>query len=452
MASISALGIGSGMDLNGLLDQLAAAERQKLQPITLQKQVQQAKISAYGRIESALSSFQTAADKLGKAETFQGVKSTTAGASVTAAASATAPIGTYQINVIDKAQNYSIATAGVADLTSNLGAGELNFTFGDGETLNVSISAGSSSLSDIRDAINAANGGVQASIVNDGSGTPYRLVLASSQTGTDAAISSIDFGDLGTELSLDGLTERTAQNALVNVNGIVITSQTNRVEGAIQGVTLDLQEEGSSTVSIARDNEQTEEAVKNFVTRYNNLQSVIGELTRFGGEGGNNGQLLGDATLRTVQSRMRNIISSGVEDGNFRNLRDVGIDIGVDGRLTLDESKLSALTANNMVDLKTFFAGTSEGGGLTGKIDVSISQLLQDNGPIKNTKKGLEASIKRLDDRFLRMEETIGATIARYRTQFSQLDSMIANMNSTSDYLMQQFDIMNAQLGRGNRR
>ncbi|MFU8783894.1 flagellar filament capping protein FliD [Aliidiomarina sp.] len=448
MASISALGIGSGMDLNGLLDQLAAAERQKLQPITQQKQLQQAKISAYGRIENALSSFQEAAAKLNKAATFQGVASTASGSAVTVAASPTAPIGTYTVNVLDRAEAYSVATTGVADQNANLGGGNLSFTLGNGDTLDVAIDPEQSSLVDIRNAINNANGGVQASIVNDGSGTPYRLVMSSTATGTDAGITNIDFGALGGELTLDLATEQEAQNAMLNVNGINITSQSNRVEGAIQGVTLDLQEQGSSTVSITRDAELTETAIKEFVEKYNNLQTVIGDLTRFGGEGGTNGSLLGDSTLRTVQSRMRSIMGSGVEDGNMRMLRDVGIDLGLDGKLTLNESKLAELAGSNMTDLATFFAGTSAEGGLSGKIDVSIKQLLQDNGPIKNTTKGLQDSMRRLDDRFMRMEESIDKTIDRFRTQFARLDSMVANMNSTSMYLTQQFDILNAQLGR----
>ncbi|RUO36045.1 flagellar hook protein [Aliidiomarina shirensis] len=448
MASISALGIGSGMDLNGLLDQLAAAERQKLQPITQQKQAQQAKISAYGRLESALSTFQDAAAKLNKPETFQGVSSAVAGSSVSAAASSTAPIGSYQVNVIDRAEAYSVATNGVASQTDNLGGGTISFSLGNGDTFAVDIDPAQSSLQNIRDAINASDGGVQASIVNDGSGTPYRLVVSSLETGTDAAVTNIDFGTLGAELTLDAATEQQAQNAMLNVNGITITSQSNRVEGAIQGVTLDLQEEGSSTVSITRDNELTQEAVTEFVEKYNNLQSVIGELTAFGGEGGNNGQLLGDSTLRTVQQRMRSIMGEGVEEGNARMLRDIGIELELDGTLTLDEAKLSDLTANNMNDLSTFFAGTTADGGLSGKIDLSISQLLQSDGPIKNTTQGLEASIGRLDDRFMRMEESIEKTIDRYRSQFAQLDSMIANMNSTSNYLMQQFDMLNAQMGQ----
>lgn len=450
MASISVLGIGSGMDLNGLLDQLKAAERQKLQPIVQQKQVNQAKISGYGKIESALSAFQDAVKKLNDPATFRGVQSSVAGSSVLAAASSSAPTGSYAVNVTSRAQSYSIATQGVADKAAQLGGGMVSFTFGNGETLDIEIDPTRSSLEQVRDAINRANGGVQASIVNDGSAEPHRLVFSSTTTGTDAGITSIDFtGDLAAAMpAMDTATEIQAQNASLTVNGIGITSQTNRVEGAIQGVTLDLQELGASTVEVGRDSELTETAVKDFVKAYNNLQSTMADLTRFGGEGGVSGQLLGDPALRTIQQRLRNVMAGGVEDGAMRMLRDAGIELEIDGKLKLDESKLSELTANRMVDLQNFFAGANTAGGLSGALNTSIEQLLRDDGPLKNSKSGLEANNRRLDDRFSRMEESIDKTIDRYRNQFAQLDNMVARMNSTSAYLMQQFDIMNAQLAR----
>lgn len=449
MASISVLGIGSGMDLNGLLDQLKAAERQKLQPIAQQKQVQQAKISAYGKLESALTNFREAAAKLNQSATFQGVSSQVSGSAVKAAASSTAPVGTFQVNVTQRAQAYSVATAGVADQSANLGGGSIDFTLGNGDSVSIAIDPEKSSLTDIRNAINQSNSGVQASIVNDGSGTPYRLVMASTQTGTEAGITAIDFGgDLNGQLNLDANTEIEARNAQLNVNGVAITSQSNRVEGAIQGVTLDLEELGAATVNVTRDTELTTGAIKDFVKSYNTLQKTMADLTRFGGEGGANGELLGDSTLRMVQQRLRSVMSSGVAEGDLRMLRDVGIDMKLDGTLELNEAKLGELTGSNMTALTAFFTGTSADTGLAGKLNSSVGLLLQSDGPIKNSTQGLQDSMRRLDLRFERMEDSIDRTIERYRTQFSQLDTMVARMNSTSSYLMQQFDIMNAQLGR----
>ena len=173
MATITALGIGSGLDLTGLLDQLEAAERQKLVPIAQQKQSYQSKISAYGVLQNALNQFQTAADKLKDGQLFSAVKSSVTGSSVTAASSSDAAAGVYQVNVERLATHYSVATEGVDDKSKPLGAGTISFTFpgaeGEGGSAKpVVIEEGKTSLEDIRNAINAADIGVSASIVNDG--------------------------------------------------------------------------------------------------------------------------------------------------------------------------------------------------------------------------------------------------------------------------------------------
>lgn len=449
MATISALGVGSGMDLNGLLDQLQQAERQRLQPLTQQKESHQAKISAYGRLEGALSQFQSSVNALKDASLFQSNKSSVSGSSVTAAAGADAQAGTYSVNVSQLARAYSVATGGVAERDSNLGAGSVSFTLGNGDEFSVNVDAQNSSLESIRDAINESDSGVRASIVNDGSGTPHRLVFNSTETGSDAAITDIQFGgDLAAELAVDNTTEVTARNASLTINGINVTSQTNRVEGAIQDVTLNLDEEGESTVSVERDIEGGKKAVNDFVKAFNSLQSTMSNMTRFNSETGESGALLGDNALRRVQSELRNVLGSAVEGNDLRMLSDLGISRQLNGTLEVDEARLDDVVANNLSGVTGFFAGTESSDGLGAMLSGSLENILDKNGPIATATDGLKSMIERLDERYMRMERNIDSTIDRYRTQFSQLDSMIANMNSTSSYLMQQFDAMNAQLGR----
>ncbi|MFB8828975.1 flagellar filament capping protein FliD [Azotobacter sp. CWF10] len=156
--------------------------------------------------------------------------------------------GSYQVQVTQLAQAHSLATTGVADKTTALGAGTLTITSGE-ETLTISVSAGSNSLEGIRDAINAKKGGVTASIVNDGSGTPWRLALTAKSAGTESAmtVSFADGGSGGDQLNTlfnpynadtnaSGYKETAAaKNAQLTVNGLAITSQSNTVEGALQG-------------------------------------------------------------------------------------------------------------------------------------------------------------------------------------------------------------------------
>ncbi|RDB42731.1 flagellar filament capping protein FliD [Halomonas sp. DQ26W] len=453
MTTITSLGIGSGLDLNGLLDQLNVAERGKLEPIKLQQKSHQARISAYGKLQGVLATFQSAATKLNDAKFFQSVGSSVTGSGVKAAAGADAQPGRFDVAVTQLARAQSIASVGVADREEQLGAGTISLKLGNGEPLSIILEPGKSSLNDIRNAINESKSGVTASIVNDGSGEPYRLVITSDKTGTESAveIDSIE-GDLAGKLAFAVEPVVTAQDAQLKVNGIDIVSQSNQVKGAIQGVTLDLTEttaEGSSvTVVVERNTLAIREAVSGFVKAYNDMRGTISGLTKFNADTGDAGELLGDSTLRTVENRMRSVLNGGVGEGELRMLSDLGIKLQRDGTLKLDEDRLSDIVANQPGALSAFFAGQDKAGGMAGKLNQSLDQMLGDRGLLNNAKRGLESRLSSLADRFERMERSIEKTIDRYRIQFGQLDSMIATMNQTSDYLFQQFDMMNAQLGR----
>ncbi|MCX2802158.1 flagellar filament capping protein FliD [Microbulbifer thermotolerans] len=457
MATISSLGIGSGLDLNGLLDDLESAERQQLTPIVAQQQSYQAKISAFGQLESALDSLRQAALELSEADGFTDVKSSLSGEALSATVGDEAVVGSYEIEVTQRARNYSIATEGVADKEALLGAGTIQFTFASdsgpsGGAAEVEVTAEDSSLEGIRDAINAADIGVVASIINDGSDQPYRLVLSSAETGTEAAIASVAFsGDLQSSLNTDGTTEVEAQDAKLKVNGIDITSQSNRVEDAIQGITLDLEDTGSVSLEITRDTAAIEGKISGFVSAYNNLQDTISSLTSYDQETGSAGVLIGNVTVQSVESRLRNTLTDVLtSSGTFNSLSDLGITLEVDGTLTLDEEALGDLVAEQLSDLTQFFAGVADEDGLADRLDTVLGAMLDEDGTLDSATSGLESSIERLQERYEDTEARIDSTIERYRTQFTQLDLLITQMNTTSTYLTQQFEALSAQLGQSD--
>ncbi|WP_016915092.1 flagellar filament capping protein FliD [Vreelandella stevensii] len=445
MASISSLGIGSGLDLNGLLDQLQEAERGKLAPIERQLETQQTKISAYGQLQSAMSQFQTSAAALNDSALYESLSTNVGGSAITAAADGEAQPGAYNVTVDRLATAGTLATTSVPDATVALTAEDtsLTLTFAGQDDVDVAISA-NSTLEGVRDAINAQqDSGVSASIIFDGE--EYRLALSSTQTGAAASIEGVTFGTaFGSELATDVV--QAGQNALLNVNGVEITSPTNQVEGAIQGVTLNLQEEGTSTVAVEQDTRAVREAITSFVDAYNDLKGTIGELG-FNAETGVAGELTGDSAMRTVESRLRSVLSGGME-GELSMLSDIGITLQRDGTLAVDSDKLDDAIANNQEALSTFFAGDASDAGMAGQINQTLTQLLGTNGAVSGAISGAENRVESLGERYVRMEQSIEQTIARYRTQFGQLDGMIAQMNQTSDYLTQQFDALDAQLGR----
>ncbi|EWG99587.1 hypothetical protein Q427_24160 [Halomonas sp. BC04] len=243
MASISSLGIGSGLDLNGLLDQLNDAERGKLEPIERQIESQQVQLSAYGELQGALSGFQGAVSALDDPSLFQSLSADVSGEAVQAAAGPDASPGRYDVEVQTLASAGSYATArleGIETLDDVVvsGGGELRLQFdpagdGSGPDLPINIAA-DSTLADIRDAINAEQAGVSASIVNDGEG--YRLALMSTETGKEASITGMDWGDVAladgvgfsdTATAVDNI----GKDAQLTVNGIDITSAPTRSRG-----------------------------------------------------------------------------------------------------------------------------------------------------------------------------------------------------------------------------
>ncbi|WP_192036517.1 flagellar filament capping protein FliD [Halomonas sp. YLGW01] len=450
MSTITSLGIGSGLDLNSLLDQLEEAEREKLKPIAEQKKSYETKISAYGSLEASLAQFKEAAGALNDAELFQAVKSEVSGSALTAAATSEANAGSYRIEVSQQAKAFSVASHGVADQKTPLGAGRLSMTLGGGETLEVEVGEGESSLMRVRDAINDLDADIRASIVNDGGSTPHRLVLSAQTTGTDSAVAGLSVsGALSSGLAFDPATEVSAQNARLNVNGVAIESQTNRVDKAIDGLTLNLMEAGEASVEVSRDRDGIQKAIKSFVDAYNRMQGQIGQMSSFNQETGEAGELLGDSTLRTAESRIRNAMSNGVGEGQgeLRMLSDVGVSLQLDGTLKLDPARLDEVVADDVTRLAEFFAGDSEEGGIIGQLDVTLERMLDRNGLMGNAIDGLDQSIRSLDKSHARTEESINATLERYRKEFSELDGMVANMNSTSEYLSQQFDVLSAQAG-----
>lgn len=463
MASITSLGVGSGLDLTGLLSELRGAENQKLVPITQQKADQNAKISGYGQLKSAMEQFQTSVNKLNDPKLFQSLSTEIrGGTAIKATASSEAVAGRYDVEVTQLARAGSLASSSIQGddaLTKELtGANSsLTLTFGnDSEenpvTRTISLTEGSS-LSEIRDQINGFDfedgPKVSASIVNDGTG--YRLALNSTSSGEKSSINDMSFsGIAGDELAADADTAYEGRNAELKVNGIAITSETNSVKGAIAGVTLNIEkvtEEGSpNTVVVARNTLAVREAIEGFVKGYNELKTRIGELTAFNGGGDAVGDLIGDRAVRTIESQLRSALAGNVPGGDITRLADLGIELKKDGTLELDSTKMSDAVANNQDAVAAFFAGDSDETGMGGQVNETLDRMLSDNGALGSANRSAEASVVALDSRLERTQTSIDRTIERYRTQFTQLDVMMSQMNATSGYLTQQLDMINAQM------
>ncbi|OHV12047.1 flagellar filament capping protein FliD [Kushneria phosphatilytica] len=440
MASITSLGVGSGLDLSGLLQDLATGEKQRLTPINNQISSYSSKFTAMGQIRSAVEGFQDAASALQSPDLFKSRAAESSNSSLGVSADKSAVAGNYQIEVTQLAQGETQVAQGQTETDKAIGSGTVKITVG-GKATDITLDDSNNTLAGIRDAINSSDAGVTASIVNDGGASPYRLVLSSSSTGSDSAMNFAVSGDTAlNDLFTNTQTTVSAQNAELSVNGLSITSQSNTVKEAIQGVTLTLDDTGSSKVAVTDDTDAMRGAVEDFVSAYNTLASKIDSLTSYSSETNQGGILTGNSTIRTLENRLRGLVTDqNSNDGSYQYLSQMGVSFDKSGKLSIDDDKLDAALADSPDDVSKLLSGDS---GIAGILNDSMDRMLDDNGLITSATNGLQTTIDSLKDRRSDMQDSIDSTIALYKKQFSQLDSAMASLNSTSNYLSQQLSAM----------
>ncbi|HHG9496625.1 TPA: flagellar filament capping protein FliD [Citrobacter farmeri] len=466
MASFTSLGVGSNLPLDTLLTNLTTAEKGRLKPITQQQSSFTARLTAFGTLKSSLEKFQTANTALNDATLFKSTTAVSNSTDLTVSTTAGAAAGIYKINVTQLAQAQSIRTTStVTDSKAAQGNDNVSRTLiikqdGKEKPLEIKLTKDQTSLEGMRDAINNANGGVSASIVklkdND-----YQLVLTSSETGLANKMSISVSGDdkLNQFISFNNpdvignnveqIVE--AKNAELNVNGIDIVRSSNTITDAPQGVTLVLSKEVKDvTVTVSNSNEKSTAAIKAWVDAYNALVDTIGSLTKYtsvdaGAEeqDSSNGALLGDSTVRTIQTGIRGQFSSSANDGKFQTLSQMGItQDGTTGKLKIDDEKLKKALSNNSVDVQQLLVGDGKETGITTKVASLVKGYLADDGIIDSAQDSINATLKKLTKQYLSVSASIDDTIARYKAQFTQLDTMMSKLNNTSSYLNQQFTAM----------
>jgi flagellar hook-associated protein 2 len=398
MATISSPGIGSNLDINGIVSKLMAVESQPLTMLQKKEASYLAKITAYGSVKGALSSFQGAVGALNSVTSFSTTNANASDSSVlTASSVGTAALGSYNVTVNNLAQSQSLSSSGQASTISAIGSGTattLTFSFGtvsggslaNGKytgatftadasvsTKSIVIDSSNNSLQGIRDTINKANVGVTASLVNDGApGTPYHLLLTSTSTGVarsmkitsdggDAAVSSLlGYDPAGTQNFTQTVA---AQNASLSVNGLAITSATNSVSDAISGVTLKLSKAGTTSLSVSNNTAAVASAVQALVKSFNDTSATLKSFTAYDSTTKTAGILQGDSVMQSIQTKLRNTLASvlpGLGGNSLSDLTKIGIEFQKNGTLTVDSNKLTTALNDHFSDFAALFtaAGT----------------------------------------------------------------------------------------------
>lgn len=479
MASLSSLGVGSGLDAESIVTKLVAIEKQPAQAIATQNSKLETKVSTWGKIQSAFSALQDAAEALNKADFWTATTASSSDASaVSVTSSPESAAGSYSVNVSALASAQYIASQPFTSKTAAVGEGTLRIQLGTyandpdnappAATFNakaaalaaeIKIGPDDNTLEKIRDRINSANAGVTASLVTDASGT--RLIMRGptgvengfkvSVTEDPAAPGLSALAYDGTKIKSQNPMSRTqlAGNAVAEINGISVSSSSNTFSNVLDGVSLSVSKVTTSPVSVnvASDTSSIKKGIDTFVSAYNSVVSTIRVQTLYDETSKTAGPLQGDATARGLLSQIRSLMGTGTSASSvFSRLPDIGLDIAKDGTLSTKSSKLNA-ALDNLPEMKKFFSNVNETdaskNGIGQRVVELTKKLLQEDGAIDSKTDGLNSTIKRNKDKIERIEDRVTLVEARLRAQYSALDTNVSKLSGLQSYVAAQLAALN---------
>lgn len=451
-SGISFSGLGSGLDIQGIVTQLVNAEGAPQQQILTNRQTAfNTTLSALGQLKSSLSSIQTAVDAFQNLDTFRTRTATVSNSSIlSASAIPGTALGTYQVEVDQLATAQKMASAGYASATSTVGSGTLNFTVGS-SSFSVSVAA-TDTLTNIRDNINAATGntGVQASIINvdNGSGgTVSKLVMTALNTGTSNGftVTAADSDGNNTDasglsaLASNNLTQiSAAQDSIIKIDGMQVTSASNSVSTAVTGLTLNLTQAQVGTnvaVTVGTDTSPVTTALQTLVTNYNQYQSTNASLTSYDQTSNQAGALLGDATANGVNNALRSLMGQNYTTGSttIQNLADIGIQVDKNGVMSLDTTKLDKALTSDPNAVKTMLADSTN--GLSAKVDNVLNPYLQYNGILDTRTQSINNQLQSITKQQTDLQTRLAQYQKSLMSQFTAMDSYVSQMNQSLSFL-----------------
>lgn len=458
MAIASAVGIGSGMDINGIVSQLIQAEGQPAySALTRQETAVNTRLSGLGQLKSALSTFQTAVKALETGDVFKSYQAASSDESIaTVSSDSDAVSGNYSIEVMQlaKAQK-EITSTEFTGATDVVGNGVLDITVG-GNTLSLTIDSSNNTLAGVRDAINnsANNPGVSASIINvDGAGgTVSKLVFSAKNVGVDNGFSITATGDTNlarldtaTTANYDATAAVAALDSIIKVDGQVATRSSNSLSDVIQGVTLDLKKESVGTqfnIDISLDKEAISGAVTTFVNAYNSLAGVMKKLGASDPGTQSQGALSGDSMLRSAVSQIRQSFSNPVATAtsSVNSLASLGVEIDQFGVMSVKSSKLNNIMETNLNAMIEVFSSSD---GVASRLKGNLDQFLSSDGRIESQTKSLGKQQRRIDDSRDAVKLRLDNMQRVLMKQFIAMDVAVGQYQSTGNYLAQQIAQLN---------
>lgn len=434
--SLSAPGIGSGLDVTAIVTALVNAKKAPAQDqITAKTNQINGQLNALSSLNSALTALQAALAKLTSASTFSSFDANVTDDTVASATTLTNAVpGSYDLKV----SQLATAQKRISDVQPSdqaVGGGTLTIGVGS-KSFNVSV-ADTATLADVASAINKAsnNPGVVATVINGDNGT--QLQLSSSKTGVANAFtisanatSSDGLQALATQLGTPGQNE--AQDAKLSIDNIPVTSASNNVTGALNGVTIALTKTGDTTLNITQDNSAAQTAIQGFVDAYNTYNSAVQQLD-YNPSTKATGALFGDTTMESVERSVSSVLSSAVKGNSIGLLSSLGITRNPDGTLTApDADKLTAALNSDPNAVQDLFAGPN---GYATKLNAALDSYTSSTGIIASRTSSLNDTLTQLGTQQTALNTRMQAYQDQLQKQYTNLDTLMSSLNNTSSYL-----------------
>ena len=445
MASVSSLGTGSGIDLEGLLTKLMTAEQAPLTALAKKVTSTNTRISSLGTLNTALDALKTAAAALKtsvaqtatqKYATFSASSSTPAVATVSTTTDSDVAAGSYKLTNIVVATAQQIRKSGIAVPS---GAGSLSIQVGTGKAVSVEIGAGET-LASISRSINNSGAGITTTVVNDG--TADYLVVKADSTGAANTISITGSGtgwnafDFNSSTTAGWTVQTTPSDASLNIDGIAVTSASNSLT-SISGLKIDLLTAGDTTVTVTKDSTTSlTSALNAFITAYNSANTTMSTMGAYNATTKVAGALQGDSTLRLAQNQIRAVMFGSAAGGTsaYQHLSDIGVSVAKDGSLSLNTTKLNKAISADFTGVANLVASA----GTT--YETALKAIVGTDGLITTATKSANATITDLTKRQTAISARLTKIEAQYRAQFTALDNVVAKLKTTGSYLTQQFN------------
>jgi flagellar hook-associated protein 2 len=456
--TLSSLGVGSGLDISALVTSLTTAEMSAATSrVDRAQSAVTTSLSAVSKLKSALSTFQTTLSALtSNGSSFDGRKVSSADSSVvTATATSKAAVGSYDVFVTQLAKaDQLVSDEFSGGASAVVGTGTLSLSLGS-SSFDVTIDSSNNTLQEIRDAINDAddNPGITATLVYGTTGA--QLILTSSLTGADNTLGVTQSGGDG---GLSVLTygpgntgnytpKETAQDSIISVAGVTHQSSGNTVSDAIDGITLKLISEqtvGDADVSltVSNDSSRVNGLVQSFVTAYNTLNSTLKSLGSYDSSTEVAGAMFGDSLLTNVLSQISSAMNTPVASSGttYNSLARLGVTRGLDGSLSLDSTKLTAAMDNDFSAVANTLGGAD---GVVTKLTSLMENQLASDGSITARTNTLSKQQDKIDEDTKANAARTEIIKARLLAKFNAMDSLLAQLQTTSTYLTQQFTALN---------